>query len=437
MKKLIALFTTIMITLSVLVGCGNKTTDKKADDQKKDEKVVLTIWHDLGDNGNKWFDELGKIYAKENPKVEIKAVNYATQQWIEKSIAAINTNSAPDLIFNNYERVIKVQNQTNQISDLSNALNAIKDKEFLTEEDLKISTYKDKKIMLPIQRVQMAFGVRKSWMEKVGAKFPETWEDALELAKKFTEEDPDGNGKNDTYGFALEAAKPRDLVHMLDLFTFGTGIKHTVVDPSGKLVINEERHKEITEEFVKVFTQYKYVPKDTINYTFTDMYQIIEGSKAGMFRVGDWNVKKWKEVLKDDYVLGPWPAFRDGDTRNVVIGGMRGIAVPENAANKEEATKFAQFMLTKEAQEASLKNVGSAVRSDLQVELTENQKFFAVPEYPLVAYDFPESVHSYYPEIEELYHKALLNVLADPSVNLDESLKKAEEDMQEVIDSNK
>ena len=73
--------------------------------------------------------------------------------------------------------------------------------------------------------VQMGIGVRKSWLEKVGEKFPESWDDVKRVAVKFRDNDPDGNGKADTFGLGLEAAKPRDLIHMLDLFTFGTGIR--------------------------------------------------------------------------------------------------------------------------------------------------------------------------------------------------------------------
>ena len=36
----------------------------------------------------------------------------------------------------------------------------------------------------------------------MGAKIPTTVEEALEVAKKLTFEDPDGNGKDDTYGFS-------------------------------------------------------------------------------------------------------------------------------------------------------------------------------------------------------------------------------------------
>jgi ABC-type glycerol-3-phosphate transport system substrate-binding protein len=100
-------------------------------------------------------------------------------------------------------------------------------------------------IILPVQRVQMAFGVRKSWLDKVGEKFPNTWADVQRVAVKFRDNDPDGDGKANTFGMALEAAKPRDLIHMLDLFMFGSGLRHTLIDPQGKIVVDEPAHAKV------------------------------------------------------------------------------------------------------------------------------------------------------------------------------------------------
>ncbi len=44
--------------------------------------------------------------------------------------------------------------------------------------------------------------VRQDWLDKVGAEVPTTMEEALEVARKLTFDDPDGNGVQDTYGFS-------------------------------------------------------------------------------------------------------------------------------------------------------------------------------------------------------------------------------------------
>lgn len=429
MKKLLLIAGVVLVLALPLFAGGSA--------EAEDGTVTLTVWHDLGDKGVTWFDEMAAIYQEENPNVTIESVTYPTQQWIERSIAALNTNTAPDMIFNNYERVIRVEDQTSMMLDLSDAFAGVSDTSFLTEQDLSISRYDDKMLIFPIQRVQMAFGVRQSWLENVGMEFPETWDEAVAVAEAFQAGDPDGDGTvGNVYGFALEAANPRDLIHMLDLFQFGTGIKHTIIDPEGNLTLDDPRHREVVRNLIYAFRE--FTPEDTINFSFTEMYQVIEGGRAGMFRVGDWNVNKWDgaDVLDADYLIGPWPARRPGDDNAVVIGGMRGVAIPENAPNQEEAIKFAQFMLSREAQRLSFQRIGAAVRGDWELDLSEHQRVFAQPEHSLVAYDFPESIHSFYPAIEEIYHRHLLRLLEDHSLDVDQVIDEAKADIEEYIGEN-
>jgi putative aldouronate transport system substrate-binding protein len=51
----------------------------------------------------------------------------------------------------------------------------------------------------PIPRRE-GYVIRKDWLDKLGLKAPTTLDEMFEVAKAFTEKDPDGNGKNDTVG---------------------------------------------------------------------------------------------------------------------------------------------------------------------------------------------------------------------------------------------
>jgi len=393
----------------------------------------LTVWHDLGDNGTKWFAALSAEFAKAHPGVTLRATSYPTDQWFGRVVGAVNTDTAPDLIFNNYERVIRIAAQTGKVMDLKGVLAGIADKGFLSEDDLRVATYDGRMIILPIQRVQMAFGVRKSWLDRIGEPFPVTWEDTMRVAQKFRDGHPDGDPGSKVFAFGLEAAQPRDLIHILDLFTFGAGLRSTLIDAEGNIVVDEPQHARVLEEFLKTYTAYGFVSPDTINYSFGEMYQVIEGGKAGMFRVGDWNVSKWDrpDVLNGDFIVGAWPKFFADRQNGVVIGGMRGIAVPENSPHKDLAIAFASFMLTQPAQQASLAIMGAAVRKDLDVAgLSPRQQAFAKPTWALYAYDFPESIHPFYPQLEAAYHRKLLDAIARPPADLKAFIAATAQDMR-------
>lgn len=51
--------------------------------------------------------------------------------------------------------------------------------------------------------VQIAVFIRTDWLKKLSLPIPQTPDDLLKVSKAFTEQDPDGNGKRDTYGFSL------------------------------------------------------------------------------------------------------------------------------------------------------------------------------------------------------------------------------------------
>lgn len=61
--------------------------------------------------------------------------------------------------------------------------------------------------------------VRKDWLANVGLEMPQTTDDLYEVAKAFTEQDPDGNGADDTYGIiipkwpgAIGTSSPYDVI---------------------------------------------------------------------------------------------------------------------------------------------------------------------------------------------------------------------------------
>ncbi|WP_226899352.1 extracellular solute-binding protein [Nonomuraea phyllanthi] len=51
--------------------------------------------------------------------------------------------------------------------------------------------------------LRSAIVIRKDWLEKLDLEMPKTTDDLYKIAKAFTEKDPDGNGKKDTYGMIL------------------------------------------------------------------------------------------------------------------------------------------------------------------------------------------------------------------------------------------
>ena len=72
--------------------------------------------------------------------------------------------------------------------------------------------------------------IRKDWLDKLGLKVPKTIDEYFNVMKAFTEKDPDGNGKADTYGYGayLEVSATNEgLGRRLDPFFGAFGVAGT------------------------------------------------------------------------------------------------------------------------------------------------------------------------------------------------------------------
>ncbi len=179
---------------------------------------------------------------------------------------------------------------------------------------------------------------RGDWLEKLGVTeetLPKTVEDFVTLMGRFTKEDPDGNGKDDTYGCSITAMK--SLFGSYGLGTGFSGSNSYWVVRDGKIV-NSDVAPEAKEVLATLAAMYK---EGYIDPEFVAGKESVEGSywaiSHGMV-TGTYGVSanasidhyRLKEVLNDDggrcateywavngadstFVYGPWPAGPNGD----------------------------------------------------------------------------------------------------------------------------
>jgi ABC-type glycerol-3-phosphate transport system substrate-binding protein len=86
---------------------------------------------------------------------------------------------------------------------------------------LAFGQYSGKQYAIPNQYLLKYFAqmIRMDWLDKLGLKVPTTMDEFREVARAFTLKDPDGNGKNDTYGTSF-----RQNVNFIDSFFHAYGV---------------------------------------------------------------------------------------------------------------------------------------------------------------------------------------------------------------------
>jgi putative aldouronate transport system substrate-binding protein len=194
---------------------------------------------------------------------------------------------------------------------------------------------------------------RKDWLEKVGLQTPQTVDDFYNMLKAFKEKDPDGNGKEDTYGMVLvkwsgQWASSFDTIKLW----FGTPNKWGVQD--GKLV-PEHEYPEYLEalKFMKKLYDEKLINSDFAVMDSAKWTDPIVNNKAGVIvdvvdtgaRVDDKIHAALEKEGKDEpdkhYVdVSGGVTGTDGKLHTLPTSGFSGmLAIPKSSVKSEEELK--------------------------------------------------------------------------------------------------
>lgn len=215
-RTLAFLSAAVMLFSAAAAGCSNDLGDPPATsgsesggagtaDRPKVE-ILVQGWvntpTDEKDPFKKWVDE----------KYGIDCYLTATADFANQVAVKFSSDAQPDIVsfglmtdfLKIYEQGSLVKDWTPYLDSMPNFKKVYDDKESaqkLFTIDGKLSC-----VWTTPAGVTWSLKIRKDWMEKMNLEAPKTPADLLELARKFTNEDPDGNGQKDTYGFISAGA---------------------------------------------------------------------------------------------------------------------------------------------------------------------------------------------------------------------------------------
>lgn len=191
--------------------------------------------------------------------------------------------------------------------------------------------------------------VRKDWLDRLGLQPPRTLDEYYKVMKAFAERDPDGNGKNDTIGFAILERLGRTA----PIFgAFGTQIMQSAwYERDGRLVAGATlpETKEALAFLAKLYEEKLLDPLFPVNKSANFQEKIASG-KVGLFSAA------WSDTR------GPIEASRKKDPNAVWIplefpvgpNGSKGTydmslvrsynVIPATSTNAEGVIRFLNFI---------------------------------------------------------------------------------------------
>lgn len=340
MKNKKAILSLLLVTVLLLTGCGGKNSGgskeaaaTKNGEGKYDPAITITIAKQLDENTGRYGDgeDINKnpmtVLTEEKLGIKMEttllggdAGNYDTKL----RLALTGSEELPD-VFPVYG--------TQMIADMieSGRVKAIDDDiEKYMPERLKEIYDMYPQSFYPVTKDGKTYGIacapaltegqvmiiRQDWLDKLGLKAPTNMDEFEAVIKAFTENDPDGNGKADTYGFTYQGDSIYNSGWVADpvtLFSANTG-KHIPgswqEDDAGNLSYGsiDEGNKKTLERMAGWHANGWIFQEAAATGAWDAMNQFTEG-KAGIFIGRPWAINSVRDVtsVAPDAVIKAYP----------------------------------------------------------------------------------------------------------------------------------
>jgi len=211
MFKALGLIATVL-TVASFSSCGNKGPEKD-----KDGNVKITLWYGAAvtEAGPPPADWVGYDIIKKELGIalDMSALPSSENDQDQKINAAGAANTLPDIfmVSNKVLPLLVKQDLLASVDDMYDMMpgrtaklydKASRDFTTFPVETKKGTETHSFALAQPGSIVRNeGVLIRKDWLDKLGLKVPVTTDEFLEVMKAFTFQDPDGNGKDDTWGY--------------------------------------------------------------------------------------------------------------------------------------------------------------------------------------------------------------------------------------------
>ena len=194
-------------------------------------------------------------------------------------------------------------------------------------------------------------GYRTDWAEKLGLAEPKTIEDIYNMLHAFTYDDPDGNGKNDTYGLAMcRYTGPLDIIQTW----FGCGNGWVELDDELVPVHKTPEYKEALRWAKKIYDEGLIAPDWAVRETTGWRDQVNKG-EAGMFidvldgsrRIWDYLVNNNVPSVVDPTKNASMTLIGTINNRTLATPGYNGFLVITKAAKTREEVEACLHFIDK------------------------------------------------------------------------------------------
>ncbi|MFA9438626.1 sugar ABC transporter substrate-binding protein [Uliginosibacterium sp. sgz301328] len=309
----------------------------------------LQVWIRASNDSRVVYEKIGAAFEKKTG-IPVEYFN-ATTDFEQRLARAATGNQLPDLIFDDAALMGHLV-QMGIVDEIDRK--SIKGGADLYDAAWESArAFNGKYYAVPTSAQSFALFIRKDWRTKLGLPQPKTWKDLEALAKAFTEKDPDGNGKADTYGFILPGSVTRGYTSwFLSSFLWQAGGDFIRKSGDGYKPSLDEPAAAETLRFMRGLICNKYTQPGAINATTADAIPSFRSGQTGMFFSGPYHIALFdKDPGKDTIEVVVPPA---GPKGVATLAEGTSAFMMKTSRNKANAKQFMEYMISPEAQETGM-----------------------------------------------------------------------------------
>ncbi len=206
---------------------------------------------------------------------------------------------------------------------------------------------------VPISAQSFAMFIRKDWREKLNMPEPKTWEDVRKLAEAFTKQDPDGNGKADTFGMAIPGSTTRGYASwFMSSFIWQAGGDYVKQLPDGFVPTLDTPQVAEALTYVRGMICDKLAQPGAINATTGDTLPTFRSGQTGIFISGPYHIPQIDaEPGKDKTEVVMLPA---GPAGIASLSEGTSAYLLKSVKDEDAANKFLAFLVSPKGQEIAM-----------------------------------------------------------------------------------
>ena len=313
-----------------------------------DDPGPLRIWTRSSNDGRRTYDAIAAAFTAKTG-VRVEYFN-ATTDFEQRLARAAVGRDLPDVIINDGGSLGQFVNMgiVSPIvrSDIAGGAD-------LHERAWRTATLPDGRVFaVPTSAQAHVLFIRKDWRTRLGLPVPQTWDEVAVLAKAFTERDPDGNGRADTYGFVFPGSTARGYTAWFIssfLYQAGGDFVRQGADGRSRGALTEPAALQTLAFFKRLLCDDKSAQAGAINATTQEANRAFISGQAGIYLSGPYHIALFdKEPGAANVEVVPAPAGPSG-VRATLAGGELAI-ITKSTPRRADATRFIEFLISPQGQ---------------------------------------------------------------------------------------